>query len=108
MVIGEFAQQMGQYHHHHEVGRIAVQAAHHAGMVPVIVAEIFDGLEGALDAGIEEDEQIDAADRDDPEEEEAKRAKLLEWIERGPEQPVERLLDQLETSPQNCPRAVHA
>ena len=82
---------------------------------------MLDRLIGALDAGIEEDEQVDAADRDDPEEEEAERAELRERIERGPEQALERPLDQRKSCPKHAadgadhialrfirPSAVHA
>src|SRR6185437_14601530 len=48
----------------------------------------------SLDAGVEEDEEVDAADRDDPEKEEAERAELRQRIESRAEQAVERLLDQ--------------
>jgi hypothetical protein len=99
MVVGEFAQEMRQHHHHPQVGGIAMQAAHHAGMIPVVMGEFLDREIGALDAGIEEDEKIDAADGDDPIEEIAKRAELGDRIHRRPEQPIERPLDRLESVP---------
>ena len=41
---------------------------------------MFDRLIGPLDAGVEEDEQVDPAHRNDPEEEEPERAELRERI----------------------------
>jgi hypothetical protein len=35
-------------------------------MIPMIVGQVLDGLIGSLDAGVEEDEEVDAADGDDP------------------------------------------
>ena len=68
----------------------------------MIVGQILDRLIGPLDAGIEEDEEIDAADGDDPEEEEAERAELGERIERRAEQPLERPLDQFKAVPKHA------
>src|SRR5262245_41993389 len=79
-----------------------MQAAHHARMEPVIGGDALDRLVGALDAGIEEDEQIDAADGDDPEEEEAERTELRHRVESGTEQAVERPLDELESAPEHA------
>ena len=56
-------------------------------------------LVGAFDAGIEEGEEINTADGDNPEEEEAECAKLSERIERGPEQSLERPLNEFEPAP---------
>jgi hypothetical protein len=53
-------------------------------MKPLLVADVFDRLVGALDAGVEEDEEIDPADRDDPEKVESERAELGQRIERRP------------------------
>ena len=108
MIVGELAQQVRDQHDDHEVGRVAVEAAHDAGVVPVVVGQVLDRLVGALDPGIEEDEEIDSADRDDPEEEEAERAELRERIERRAEQPVERPLDPLESVPQHAADDLHA
>ena len=93
VVIGELAQQVDHQHDDHQVGGVAMEAAHHAGVVPMLLRQVLDRLVGALDAGIEEDEQIDAADGDDPEEEEAERTELGERVERRAEQPVERPLE---------------
>ena len=68
-------------------------------MIPMVVGQILNGLVGPLDAGIEEDEKINAADGDDPVEEKAERAELGERIERRAEQPLERPLDQFKAVP---------
>src|SRR6516162_1021523 len=81
-------------HHDHQVRGIAMEAPHHASVEPQVAREIFDGLVSALDARIEEDEEVDPADRHDPEKEKAERAELRQWTERRSEQAVERLLDQ--------------
>ena len=80
MIEREFAQQVDHHHHHHQIRRIAVKAAHDPGMEPVIPGQMFDRLIGPLDAGVEEDEEVDPADRNDPEEEEPERAELRERI----------------------------
>src|SRR5215471_2230068 len=77
-----------------------MQAAHHAGMEPMSIGEMLDGFVGAVNAGIEKDEKIDAGDGDDPEKEEAQRTKLRDRIESRPEQTIERALDQFEPVPQ--------
>jgi hypothetical protein len=48
------------------VGRIAMQAAHDAGRVPLIVRHVFDRCVGIGDTRVEEDIQVDARCRDDP------------------------------------------
>src|SRR5262245_39312109 len=101
MVVSELAQEMHHHHHHHEVGSIAVKAAHHAGMEPLIARDVFDRMVGAFDAGVEKDEEVNAADGDDPEKEETERAELRDRIERRAEQPVERSLDQLKSDPEH-------
>ena len=68
----------------------------------MVVGQILDGLVGALDPGIEEDEKINAAHGDDPVEEKAECAELDERIERRAEQPLERPLDQLKAVPKRC------
>jgi hypothetical protein len=61
----------------------------------LIARDVLDRLVGALDAGVEEDEKIDAADGDDPEKEKAERTELRQRIESRAEQPVEWSLDQV-------------
>jgi len=68
-------------------------------MEPVVVGKIFDRLIGPLDPGIEEDEKIDTADRDDPEEEKPERAELRERIQRRREQALERPFEQRKSRP---------
>jgi hypothetical protein len=58
-------------------------------MEPLIAGNVLNGLIGALDTGIEEDEEIDAAHGDDPEEEKSERTELRHRIERRTEQTVE-------------------
>ena len=79
-----------------------MKAAHHAGMKPVVLGHMFDRLIGPLDAGIEEDEQVDPAHRDDPEEKEAERAELRERIELRREQALERPFDQRKACPKHA------
>ncbi len=51
-----------------------MEAAHDAGMEPQVSADPLQRSIGVDDAGVEEDEQIDAAGDDDPEQEVAERA----------------------------------
>src|SRR5215831_330022 len=88
---------MDHHHHHHQVRGVAVKTAHDAGVEPLVLREIFDRLVRAFDPGVEKNEEINAADRDDPEEEKTERAELRQWVERRAEQAVEWLLDQGKT-----------
>src|ERR1019366_7859537 len=80
LIVGELPQQVGCDHYHHKVGSITVKAAHHACVKPLRAADVFDRFVGAFDAGIEENEKIDTAAGNDPEKEEAERAKLSKRI----------------------------
>ena len=93
----ELAQQVQHHDDHHGVGRVAMQAAHHAARIPLLVRQVLDRAVGRGDAGIEEDVEVDAADRDDPIEEEAERAQVVERVPGRREGAVEQALEPLET-----------
>ena len=75
-----------------------MEAAHHPRVEPVGRGQVLDQFVGPLDPGAEEDEQVDAADGDDPEEEKAERAELGKRIESRTEQPIERPFDQFKSA----------
>ena len=70
------------------VGRVAMQAAHHARCVPLIVSDVFDRRIGIGDAGIEEQVQVKAWACDDPEKIPTERPQIGEWVVALSEAPV--------------------
>ena len=89
----EVARQVQQHAEHHAVGGVAMQAAHHAADVPPVVRERLDRRVRFLDAGLEEDVEVEAARDDDPEQEVRDRAEVVERVVRFTERVVEHTLD---------------
>jgi hypothetical protein len=94
--IEQFARQVQQHRQHQAVGGIAVQAAHDAAQPPLLVGVVLDRGVDVLDAGVEDDEEIDAGGQRDPEEIEAERAQVAPGIGGGTEEGVEEALDALQ------------
>jgi hypothetical protein len=79
-VHGEFAQQVQDDHDDERIRRIAVQAAHDAGGIPLIVGHVFDRRKRFDDSGIEKYVQVDAGSGGDPVEIPAECAKPGERV----------------------------
>src|SRR5690606_28495729 len=106
-VEGELPQEVCGHHDNESVGSIAVQAAHDARRVPLIMRHVFDGSEGVVNAGLEKDEQVDAADRNDPVEKEAERAEIEQRIPLGRKSLVQSSLGQVEAPPDGSAQKIH-
>ncbi len=77
----KFPQQMQNNDDNQRVRGIAVQAAHDAGQVPLLVRDVLDGCIGIGHAGVKEDIQVDAGAEHDPEEIPAQRTQPGKGIE---------------------------
>ena len=76
----KLAQQMDEHHDDEAVGGIAVEAPHQPRCVPLIAGHVLDRIEGLVDAGAEENEEVDATRHDDPVEEKTERAEIEQRI----------------------------
>ena len=99
------AQQVEHHHQHQRVGGVAVEAPHDAARVPLHVGDALDRRPGVLDAGVEEDVEVDPGGGHDPVEEPGERAKLAEGIQRRGERRVENALHAFESASQDSFRA---
>ncbi len=77
-----------------------MQAARHARVIPMAIAQPFDRGIGVHDARIEEDEEVDAGRRDDPEQEPAQRPQLRERVRVRSEDRVAGALETIEAPAQ--------
>ena len=57
-----------------------MEAAHDAAQPPLLVREVLDRRVGLVDAGLEEDVEVEPAADDDPEQEVGDRAEVVERI----------------------------
>ncbi len=88
-VHGEFAKDVQHDDDDQRIGRVAMQAAHDAGGIPLVVRHVFDRFVGVGDACIEKDVQVDARCRNDPVEIPAQRAEPGERVVALPESVLE-------------------
>src|SRR5690606_26148947 len=89
------------------VGRIAVQAAHDAGRVPLVYRHVLDGVECVVNSRFEKDEKVDSADRDDPIEEKSERAEIEQRIPLGWEDFAETGFGDVETTTYEGAKDLH-
>jgi hypothetical protein len=73
----ELARQVQDHGDHGGIRGVTVQAAHHAAGVPLLVRDALQRQPGAAQAGVVEDEQVDAADQHDPEQVDRQRAEVM-------------------------------
>ncbi len=106
--VEEFAQEVQQHHQYQAVGGIAVQAAHDAAEPPLLVGVILDRGVDVFDAGVEDDEEIDAGGQRDPEEVEAERAQMPPRVAGGAEKGIEKTLDALQQGETALANGIHA
>ena len=103
----ELARQVQHHDDDQGVGGIAVQAAHDAAGVPLNVAYIFKRRIRLIDAGVEKDVKVDAADDDNPVEEPAQCAEVAERVPRRGEGAVEYLVCALKGRFGSAAQAAH-
>jgi hypothetical protein len=84
-----------------------MQAAHHAAGIPLLVSQVLDRAIGRCDAGVEERVEIDAADRDDPKEQETEGPQVVKRVPGRRKRALEQSLQALEDRSQGCGRAAH-
>ncbi|MFO1300755.1 MAG: hypothetical protein U1F17_10295 [Burkholderiaceae bacterium] len=89
----QLAQQVQDDHGDERVRRVAVQAAHHAARPPLAVRQRLDRRVRAVHAGVVEDVQVAAGQRDQPEQVEAQAAQLAQRIVGLAADPVEPVLE---------------
>ena len=86
---GKLLEHVQQHGDDHGVRGVAMQAAHDAGRVPLLVGHVFHGRVRAFDTAVKRDEQVNAADQDHPEQEKRQRAEMVQRIPLGAEGKVE-------------------
>jgi len=85
----ELAQNVDHHHRHHGIGAIAMEAAHDAAEIPLFVCQVLDGGIDAMNAGLENDVEVDAGDQDDPKKQKPQSTQVIKGIELGPESGIE-------------------
>ncbi len=96
----EMAQRMHGHRRHQRVRGIAMHAAQYAAGEPLAFGEGLHRPVRALDAGVEERVQVQPAGADDPEQEEDRRAEVVQRVELVAEGAVEQRLGLQEAAPQ--------
>ena len=95
----ELAKNMQNHDDDERIGCIAVQAAHDAGRVPLVMRDVLDRRIRIRDARVEEDIQVDTGRRDDPVEIPAQCTQQYERVVALAESVLE---DRLETRKSAC------
>ena len=95
-------QHVDEHDQHQRVRRVAVHAAQDAAEVPLAVGQRLHRGVRPGHAGIEEGVQVQPAAGDQPEQEEADRAELVERVDAVAERAVEQRLDAHEAPAQQA------
>ena len=99
----EMADQVEHHRQYHRIGRVAVKAAHDAAQPPLFMRQVLDRIVSLVNAGLEEDVEIEAARDDDPQQVIRDGAEVVERVQRVTEHLVE---DALGSEKSGLPRAL--